>query len=67
MDSGRAGFRCFPSFFLVSAYGWFSKLRVPDGVLCIRVPYYLGGLERGPDLENYPYVCYYPCHGVQGL
>ena len=33
-----------------------SSLKVPLGVLFTRVPYYMWDLNRGPDLENYPYL-----------
>ena len=37
--------------------GQFSKkIRVPFGVLFIRVPYYVGDLKRDPGLENYTIV-----------
>ena len=31
------------------------NVRVPFKVLFIRVPCYIGDLERDPNLENYPY------------
>ena len=30
------------------------KIRVPLGVLVIRVPYCIGDLKKEPHLENYP-------------
>ena len=37
------------------------KIRVPFWVPFIRVPYYVGDLNRDPNLSNYPYV------GVSGF
>ena len=36
-------------------YGSISKFESLLRVLFIRVPYYIGDLERDPNLENYPY------------
>ena len=35
--------------------GQFSRVGSLLGFLFIRVPYYIGDLTRGPNLENYPY------------
>ena len=32
------------------------QTRVPFGVLCIRVLYYVGNPKRDPNLENYPHT-----------
>ena len=37
--------------------GQFSKLGSLFGSFFVRVAYYIGDLERDPNLENYPSVC----------